>query len=205
MPNPNLSMVQNSILSLLMAQDRPMTMTEIRKTLNVSFQTVSNHMTKLRDQEYVIEAGRIGNAMRYKLGDPASALIQINWDGQDTPIETLMKQFANDNAPVEGLKDGHIAILIMFAKMYLMCADDIDDSVSKPVPVSIAQMKRFQAFISRRRNETKLLLRTYESMLNNDKLWDPRQIVTELIIKSEEMDPEIARSIAQNVNERLGK
>lgn len=196
MPNPNLSLVQNNIISLLMAEDRPMTMSEMHRALNVTFQTISNHMHELRAQSLVVESHRVGNAMKYKLGDPSSSLIQIIWKDETITVAKMMRDYASGASPVGELTGVAGEVVRILANMYLLCANNLDDA-SKAI--TIGQMKKYQSFVATRRRTLRTMLQTLDSMLDNPRLWDPRDIVTELMIKDEEMDSETARSIAGNI------
>lgn len=201
MPNPNLSLVQNNILSLLMANDDPMTMSEMARRLNVTFQTVSNHMHALRAQSLVVESHRVGNAMKYKLGDPSSSLLQIVWNDETIPVAQMMKDYASGKSPVADLPNVARGVVRMFARLYLKCAENLDDPNKT---ITIGQMKTYQAEIVGLRNSLRSMLKTFDSMLDNTKLWDPREIVTELMIRDEEMDPQMAKRIYSNIINTIG-
>lgn len=199
--NKNLSMTQNQILAVMTSTDRPMTMAELAKEIGCTFQTISNNMHKLKALNLIVESHRIGNAMKWKLGDPASSLMHITWGGEEQTIAELMRKYADENTPVGNLSQHSKAILLMFAEMYLICADSMDADYPKVIPLAV--VKQMQALTHKRRAAIRLLLETYDSLVDNDKLWDPKELPVELIIKDEEIDLPMARSIAQNIKEKL--
>lgn len=201
MANPNLSLIQNNILAIMTHEDKAMTKREIANSLGLAYQTVNNHMIGLEAKNYVVEAGRIANAMRYKLGDHASGLIHIFWRGEERPLVQIVKEFASGEPPVANLSQFSRELLNIFAIMYRISADTLDPD--DPKPINIAQTKELQSRIAKRRDTIKQLLATYESLLDNDRLWDPRNLPTELIIKDEAMSLTTARDYAQNISERL--
>lgn len=196
----SLPLVANNILSLLAHEARPMTKSEMAKELGKTFQTIANNMHVLLARNLIVEHSRIGNAMRFTLGDPSESLVHINWRGEDRKLIDVVKEFASDTTPVE-MSVFARRFLKLFSELYRLSADAIDDD--NPKPITLAQIKELQASVSKSRTALRQLLATCDSLLEYDALWDPRAIVNELIIKDPEMDQFAARSYSSNISERL--
>lgn len=197
----DLSNTANGILMRMVQENRPLTKTELRKMLGCTFQTVSNNMLILLRKGLVEEHRRVGTSQTFILSDPSMTLLRINWRGEDKPLDSIVKDYASGVTPVANLSQYSRALLKIFSEMYRISADAIDDN--NPRPISLSQTKELKATVSRMRTSLRQLLSTCDSMLENDNLWNPQEIVNALLIKPDDMTIEMARSIAGNISEAL--
>lgn len=198
------SVVQNNIINLITVEDRPMTARELANASNVTYQTIKNHLMPLLAKGIIIEAGKGGannNAMRYELGKSEDKLIQIVWKDETITVAQMMMDYASGKTPVAELPSTARGVVRMFAKLYKKCADTLDDPNQI---ITIGQMKTYQAEIAGLRNSFRSMIKTLDSMLEDSRIWDPRIIVSELMIKDESMSTEKARSIYNNIITVIG-
>ena len=196
----NFSLVQNNIINYMMHEDRPVTVSQMAKALNVTYQTVANHLPELKSRQVVIENGKRGNAMTYILGNPKDALIAITWQAQETTIIDLLSKIASGETPVAKNSFGR-EILYLLNQMLRLATDHVDDD--NPKPLTIATLKEIQSRFAQRRNIVKQLAQTYESILDNPELWEPQALIKAFVVRDENFSIERSRAITENVNEKL--
>lgn len=199
----DLSLVQNNIIALLTTRDKPLKISEMAGEFNCSYQTISNNLKLLVIKEIVVEAGKDKNAMRYMLGNPEDNLTSFAWRGKEQGLTAVLRHYAagETDPPVGKLNLYAREIIFNLAQLLNLCADAIDPE--NPRPVTIANLKDIQARFSQRRASLKQIIETYDSLLNNLSLWDPREVVRELVIRDTDMPIETARSIHQNIAEQI--
>jgi hypothetical protein len=170
----------------------------------VSYQTVANHAADLRAKAIMVEAGKRHNAMRYVLGEEKDSHISLMWRSEQTTIIKLLEEMStgDSDTPVDKLNPFAREIVHLLKEMLRLSADHLDDD--DPKPVTIAMLKEIQARLAQRKNTIKQLLETYDSLLNNDELWDPQSLIRAFIIREGAPTIPHARSIVQNLNEKMG-
>jgi biotin operon repressor len=200
----NYSLAQNNIISFMLSEDRPVTIREIAKGINVSYQTVANHMQELRAKGVMVETAKRHNAMQYVLGEEKDSHISLTWKSEQTTIVKLLESFSSGQAetPVGKLNPFAKEIVHLLKEMLRLSADHLDDE--DPKPVTIAMLKEIQARLAQRKKTIKELLETYDSLLSNEELWEPQSLIRALIIREGAPSIPRARSIVQNLNEQMG-
>lgn len=195
-----LARTKREILHELEFATQPLSKSQLADKMGVVYQTIQNHLPELIAHGYVRIADRQGNANYYELSDPKDKLAPVEWNGEHTTITKLSMDFVNGKRSA----GNELSQLLMsvFAEMYKMSADSLD--TNEPKPLTIERIKQQQSHVAKIFRIVKELEKTCRSLLDNGELWSPNGVVSELIIKDPDMSVQLARSIAEGINEKLG-
>lgn len=196
---PMLTITQKAILSILNESTEPLPLSAIGKRLDVTYQTVSNHISVLMTQGRVQLVGRKGNANLYHLGEINDSLPRVQWVDKSITIRDKTEEIVKSGKMPT---DPHAKALIdLFGKFYRLCYQAMRDD--NPAMISSGQLKDLQASIYKRHQLIKALERMYRDVLNNNELWDPKDLPKSLFVKDPTMTNELALDLSVRIQEML--
>lgn len=191
-----LTETQDRILKVLKLKDEPLTVRMIANELNVTGQTVRNHLPKLisMGRVKVYPKGTIEGSTAYVVTEGSGANVNpISWfNGEYATVRQIFEKFGDPGAKLNS-NTFWAAMEKIILNLYSHALDAIDDD--NPQPVSQMTLRDYRRALENIYNQANFVREAARDLLGYDELWNPRELPKALIINDTKLDVEKARDI----------
>lgn len=191
--------MREKIIRAMQRVAEPMTINMIAKEIDVSSQTVRNHLPKLESAGKVeMSRRRIDRAMTYIVSDPAARTsVPIVWvDGKQILLRDIFLG-VGQNGYMRNTYWQQLQMVI--TQMYRLSLQALDDD--NPQSVTLSEARSIRQKIVEIRASARQIMDTADDLLNLDDLFIPRELPKLLIMQDTELDLEKATDIIDRINE----
>lgn len=190
---------QTKILETLKLHDTAMTVKMLANELEVTGQTIRNHVGVLMrtGRIEIYSRGHVSGATAYVLTESGSININpITWsNGEMVSIRELFEQLAKPESWSKNPYWHNIQKIIL--KLYEMSIAATDDD--NPQPVKQMELRELRKVLETIREQAQLVRESAGDLLNYDELWNPRELPKTLIVNDLKLDIEKARDIIDRI------
>lgn len=189
---------QDKILNTMKSEGGPITITRIAEKMNVTGQTVRNHIPKLERMGLIeIHRRKIGNATAYIISDEHVGYIAITWkDGTDSSLRDVFLQLEAtgfDPHPYWG------SLQKVIARLYKDSLNALDDD--NPVTPSVNELRNLRMGLTKIIEDTNYVAEACRELLNRSELWIPKELPKVLLMEDLDFDLERARDIIDKLDD----
>ncbi len=187
---------QEKIVRALKQNKVPMRIKEIAAEINVTGQTVRNHIDKPIKLGLISAYYKpINGAIAYIATNRPVHATMIHWQGDEKMIEDIVIKMAEG----EKVKAYYAPIRQLIFKMYALSARALDDD--NPQPIKYSELKEIQMTLISTREIIRSQVKAIEDLLDIDDLWDPKELPVQLIMKSEFFTVEKVYDMIEKIGE----
>jgi DNA-binding Lrp family transcriptional regulator len=189
---------REAIIYLLKRENKPLSVTEMATKLNVSSQTVRNHIGPLQNQNKIqVHPRKLTNGISYELTTDVTSKVSVQWGAQVKSTKSLLVEWAENGLP----KDSHLnGIARAIVSLYRLSVDALDDD--NPEPIRNSELKEMINALAKISARVLMIQATAKSLLENDDLWDTKQLPKSLIMHDKEVTMEQIVSLLDRIREK---
>lgn len=190
MNNTPVQRTVEQINEVLKASAKPMTTGELGNALNLTSQSIRNHIPEAIERGYIVlSKTRIGKANLYESTSRRHQILPTVKRGEEYIIlRDVLIALTNEDTRKQWLykvNSTYAIVAGIVQKLFIRASNALDEN--EPTPVALSDLKLFKQTLRQRRTEIVEEIAAIDSMLNNDDLWSPKEMPKALLINDDEL------------------
>jgi hypothetical protein len=185
------------------ASEKPLTTGEIANALNLTTQTIRNHINTAIEMGFIkLSNVRYGKAFLYESAIRKQSILPVVRKGEELVIlRDVLINLTDDEARKRwffNVSNPYTIIAAVIQKLFIRAAGALDED--SPTPVALSDLKQFKQVLTQQRAFMQEAINSIDSLLNQSELWNPKEMPKSLLINDDElMDSAHLRSILDRV------